>query len=67
MNSVGQAYAIMRGRRHGDREKASGLLESMGPAERKERSRQDSQAKGSARPKKPYRLGERVRVRARRG
>lgn len=61
--NVGQAYAILKGRRHGDREKAAGLLDSMSPAERAEKNRQDSRAKGSARPKKPYRLGERLRIR----
>ncbi len=63
MNSVGQAYAIIRGRRQGNREEAQGLLDSMSPAERRERNRQDSKARGSARPKKPYKLGERLRVR----
>ena len=63
MNSVGQAYAILKGRRQGSQEKAKGLLDSMSPAERKERNRQESQARGRARPKKPYKLGERLRVR----
>ena len=63
MGSVGQAYAIIRGRRNGNVEQAKGLLNSMGPAERKERNRQDSRAKGSRRLKKAYRLGESVRVR----
>ena len=63
MNSVGQAYGILRGRRMGNARKAQGLLDSMGPEERKERSRQDSAAKGSRRSKKAYRLGESVRVR----
>ena len=62
MNSVGQAYAILKGRRQGNREKAKGLLDSMKPAERGERNRQESRARGSARPKKPYKLGERLRV-----
>ena len=63
MGNVGQAYAIIRGRRNGNVEKAKGLLDSMGPAERRERNRQDSQAKGARRRKKAYRLGESVRVR----
>lgn len=63
MNSVGQAYAIIRGRRHGDVEEAKGLLNSMGPEERAERNRQDAQSRGSKRRKKAYRLGESVRVR----
>jgi hypothetical protein len=62
MNSVGQAYAILKGRRHGDQDEAKGFLDSMSNAERGERNRQESRARGSARPKKPYRLGERVRV-----
>ncbi len=62
MNSVGQAYAILRGRRQGDQEEAKGFLDSMPAGKRKEQNRQESKARGSARPKKPYRLGERVRV-----
>lgn len=61
MGSVAQAYAIIRGRRHGNEEKAKGLLDSMGPGERAERNRQDAQTIGSKRKKKAYRLGERVR------
>ncbi len=61
-SNVGQAYAIIRGRRNGNVEQAKGLLDSMGPAERRERNRQDSRAKGSRRSKKAYRLGESVRV-----
>ena len=63
IGSVGKAYAVIRGRMNGNVEKAKGLLNSMGSAERRERNRQDSRAKGSRRPKKAYRLGERVRVR----
>ena len=62
IGSVGQAYAIIRGRRNGNVEQAKGLLDSMGPAERKERNRQDARAKGSRRNRKAYRLGESVRV-----
>jgi hypothetical protein len=65
VNSVGQAYAILRGRRHGSTEKAQGLLNSMSPGRRREQNRQESQARGSQRKKKPYRLGERVQVRKR--
>lgn len=62
--NVGQAYAILKGRRHGNREKAAGLLGSMSPVERKEKNRQDAQAKGRTKPrKKAYRLGERLQVR----
>ena len=66
MMSVGQAYAIIKGRRQGNFEEAKGFLGSMHPAKRKEQNRQESQARGSARPKKAYRLGERIR-RVRRG
>ncbi len=59
MGSVGQAYAVLRGRRSGNAEEASGLLNSMSPAKRKERNKQESQARGK---RKPYRLGERLRV-----
>ena len=62
MNSVGQAYAILKGRRQGNQEEAKGLLDNMDPAKRKEQNRQESKARGSARPKKPYKLGERLRV-----
>ncbi len=62
MNSVGQAYAIMKGRRQGNQEEAKGFLDSMPSGQRKEQNRQESQARGSARRKKPYKLGERMRV-----
>ncbi len=63
MNSVGQAYAVMKGRRQGNQEEAKGFLESMPSDQRKEQNRQESKARGSARPKKPYKLGERLKVR----
>ena len=63
MITVSQAYAIIRGRRHGNTEKAKGLLDSLSPAARKERNRQDAQTHGGSRRKKPYKLGERVRAR----
>ena len=63
MRSVGQAYAILRGRRNGNAKEAQGLLDSISPVARKIRNRQDAQARGSKRSKKPYRLGESVRVR----
>ena len=62
MNSVGQAYAIIRGRRNGNVEEAKGLLDSIPTAQRQERNRQESRAGGSRRRKKPYKLGEAVRV-----
>lgn len=63
MNSVGQAYAILKGRRQGDAEEAKGFLESMPEGRRREQNRQESRARGRPRPKKPYKLGERLRVR----
>lgn len=63
MQSVGQAYAIIRGRRSGNVEKAKGFLGSMSAVKRKILNRQDAQARGSKRSKKPYKLGERVRTR----
>jgi hypothetical protein len=61
--NVARAYAIVRGRMHGNTEKAQGLLDSTHPAKRKEMNRQDSQAHGSRRKKKAYKLGERLRRR----
>ena len=63
--NVGQSWGILQGRRHGNRKRADAFLHSMSPAEGKERNRQDAQAKGSKRSKKPYRLGESVRVKTR--
>lgn len=63
--NVGNAWAIIRERRHGNKKFAENFLNSKSPAERKEQNRQDSQAKGSKRSKKPYRLGESVRVKTR--
>lgn len=65
MNSVGQAYAILRGRRHGNQEKAQGLLDGMSFGRRREQNRQESQARGTQRKSKPYRLGERLQVKKR--
>ena len=57
--NVGRAYAIVRGRMHGNVKKAKELLETPPPARRQEMNRQDSRARGGS--KKPYRLGERLR------
>jgi len=46
----------------GNREEAAGLLNSLPAARRMEMNRQESRARGKRR-KKPYRLGERLRVR----
>ncbi len=61
--NVGRAYAIVRGRMSGNREKAQGILDNTPPAKRKEMNRQDSQARGAKRKKGPYKLGERLRRR----
>ncbi|KKM11018.1 hypothetical protein LCGC14_1721480 [marine sediment metagenome] len=63
--NVGNSWAILQGRRQGDKARAASHLNSMSPATRKERNRQDAKAKGSKRSKKPYRLGESVRVKTR--
>ena len=65
MMSVGQAFAILRGRRHGNPEEAQGLLDSKPPGRLREQNRQESIARGGSRPKKPYRLGERLQVKRR--
>ena len=44
MKGVGHAWAVVRGRRPGDKDEAQGLLDSMSPARRKEQNRQESQA-----------------------
>ena len=58
--NVGRAYAIVRGRMTGNREKAQGFLSGLNPAKRKEMNRQDARARGSRR-KKAYKMGERIR------
>jgi hypothetical protein len=61
--NVGRAYSIVRNRITGNNEKAQGFLDGINPAKRKEMNRQDSQARGSRRKKKAYKLGERLRRR----
>jgi len=63
MMSIGQAYAIVRGRRQGDTEEAQSFLNELPPEQRAEMNRQESRARGSKRPKKAYKLGERLQVR----
>jgi hypothetical protein len=60
--NIGRAYAIVRGRMGGNREKAQGLLNRTKPAKRMEMNRQDAAARGIR--KKPYRLGEKPRRRS---
>jgi len=62
MITVGRAYAIIRGRMAGDVEKAKSLLDTTPAAESRERNRQDSKTQ-VRRSKKPYRLGEKIRIR----
>jgi hypothetical protein len=57
---LGKAWAVVRGRMTGNKEKAQGLLNSMSPAKRKVVGRQQAQNRRWRR-KKPYKLGERVR------
>lgn len=61
--NVGRAYAIVRGRMSGNREKAQGLLSSIKPAKLKEMNKQGARARGARRRTKPYKLGERIRRR----
>jgi len=60
--SVGRAWAIIRGRLSGNTEKAKGLLKDTPPLKLMEMNRQEALTRGSARKKKPYKLGERVRT-----
>ena len=55
MNSVGQAYAVLRGRLSGDQGEATKLLESLSPAERSTRNRLESRMRGR-------RLGSRYKM-----
>ena len=61
VSSVGQAWAIMKGRRMGSQAEAAGLLESMPTGVRK--ARQKSESKTNSRPKSyanKYRMGLRL-------
>ena len=60
MSSVGKAWAIVRSRMTGNKQKAQGLLDSIPERKRKEINRQESQARGKRR-KKAYLLGEKVK------
>jgi len=63
MLTVGRAWAIIKGRQEGDPKEAQDFLKSMPASEASERNKQDSRARGSIKPKKPYKLGQSVRVR----
>jgi hypothetical protein len=59
---LGRAWAVVRGRMTGNKEKAQGTLNSMNPTKRKIVGRLQAQSR-SWRRTKPYKLGERVRRR----
>jgi len=59
-SSVGQAYAILRGRLTGDQEEASKFLEGMPDSERRIRNNKESRVRGKIR-KTGYQLGSRGR------
>lgn len=61
MSSIGKAWAVVRGRLTGNREKANALLQSMPKSKLLEVNKQESAMRGSKR-LKPYKLGERVRT-----
>lgn len=60
MAGVGHSYAVMLGRRMGDRQKATEYLSGLIKTKREEMNRQES--RNSPKPRKgSYKLGERVR------
>ena len=61
-NSVGGAYAILKGRRMGNPDEAAGFLESMSPGERTTRNRGE-QRERTTRRKKARLMGSRVHKR----
>ena len=63
MDSVGGAYAILKGYRSGDPEKAESFLNSMSPSERKLRNRNE----GRLRSKRKEKLNKPGQVRMERG
>jgi len=56
MGSIGKAYAILSGRLSGDREEASGLLESVPTQEKAARNRSETRMRGRRKMKK-YKMG----------
>jgi hypothetical protein len=59
--NVGHAWAIIKNRMPGSVDEATTFLKSLSPAEGQERNRQE--ARTQVRVKKPYKLGESVKVR----
>ncbi len=66
MASVGRAWSILKGRATGNVGEAATFLESLSPAEMKERNKAESRARGG-KFRKTMRLGERLRKRVIRG
>jgi hypothetical protein len=58
--NLGKAWAVVRGRLSGNREKAQGILNSMHPMKRREIGKQQAAGRVPRR-KKVYRLGEKLR------
>lgn len=58
MQSVGHAYAVLLGRRTGNKEEANRYLSSMSDLKRRLKNRQESRTR-KQRAKRPYRPGQR--------
>lgn len=58
MPSVGQAFAVLRDRKPGDKEEAQNFLESMSPGQVKARNAQEIRPRGD-KPRKRYQMGSR--------
>ena len=65
MSSINKAWAIVRGRLTGNREKAQGLLESIPANKRAEMARQEATTFKRRQTKHPYsyKLGEKIKRR----
>ena len=63
MANLGKAWAVVRGRLSGNRQKARGILGSMSPLKRREIGKQQAAGRSSSR-KKAYKLGEKVQRRS---
>jgi hypothetical protein len=59
MSGVGHAYAVLAGRRTGDKEKARMFLGSMFREEIRARNSHESRSRGK--PRKPYKPGQKVK------
>jgi hypothetical protein len=58
--NLGKAWAVVRGRLSGNKEKSQGILNSLNPMKRREIGKQQAAGRVPRR-KKAYRLGERLR------